>query len=158
MSDGTLLPVATDEDGIDWPDLRDARMRSLAVDELLRANVEVRSTPPTDVAPELLLGHTIGWSAVTAMVVCGVLALVGPLPNVVNGIGALGFLLAPIVVSDLVSRRRIKALPPDLQQIARVVVDRHVSQVGPVRWRWLGKRVLIGTIGVFLFLLLVLAL
>lgn len=154
MSDGTLLPIATDETGTDWPCLGDGRERALAVDALLRSNAEVRSDPPTAVDVALLLRHTIGWSAAAAMLVSAAVALAAPLPDLVNAIGGFGFLLAPIAVSDLVSRRRIRALPPDLQAVAQAAVHRYVSQVGPVRWRWIGKRV-VAALGLLMLLALI---
>jgi len=154
MSDGLLLPVATHEQGTDRPCLGNDRERALAVDALLRSNAPIRSEPPASVDSGLLLHHTIGWAALIAMVLSAALALAAPLPDVVNAIGSFGFLLSPIAVSDVVSRRRIKRLPPpDLQAVARAAVDRHVSTVGPVRWRWIAVRA-IAAIGMLLLLAL----
>jgi hypothetical protein len=153
ISDGSLLPVATDPSGTDWPHLGSETERTLAVDALLRSNAPIREVPPANVSERLLLRNAVGWAAVIAMAVSAALALAAPLPTIINALGGFGFLLAPIAASEIVSRRRIGTLPRDLQPLAEAAVDKQVSQVGPIRWRWIAVRV-IGVVGGFLLLAL----
>lgn len=118
MSDRTLLPIRTDEEGNDWPCLDDARSRALVVDELLRSGAPVREERP-NVAPGVLGAVSIGWWPLIAFVGCLVMAYGPGMPDAVRLIGGLGWLLIPAGVAAWVGYRRVRSLPGDLQAVAR---------------------------------------
>ena len=118
MSDRTLLPIHTDEEGVDWPFLGDARARALDVDHLLRYGAPVRTERP-NLRPGFLGAASIGWGPAIAFAVCMVLRFAPGLPDAARVVGGLGWLLIPAGIAAVVGYRRVRSLPADLQDVAR---------------------------------------
>jgi hypothetical protein len=155
MSDGELLPVHTDAVGIDRPLLAGPRFRMLAIAELLRVQADVRQEPPTAIDLDVLSRFTVGWSAFVAMAAFAVLALFPGAPVIVRAIGAIGFWTGPIAVAAVVAARRRRTLPSDLRPYASAAIRRSVTGIRPIRWSWIGRRLLWVTVSVSIVLVLV---
>ena len=139
MSDGSLLPVSTDGEGVDRPLLGTPHERMLMVDELLQTHAEVRDEPPAHVDLSVLTRFTVGRSAILTMAVSAVVALAPGVPNALGAIGALSFWVGPVIVAMLVGRRRRGLVPPDLRSLAQAAMRRDIYGIRPIRWRGVAR-------------------
>lgn len=133
MSDRTLLPIHTDDEGLDWPFLGDERARGLHVDHLLRSGAPVRSERP-NLRPGFLGAASIGWSPAMAFAVCMALRFAPGLPDAARVVGGLGWLLIPAGVAAIVGYQRVRSLPGDLQGMAREEVRDASTRIGVRPW------------------------
>lgn len=152
MSDRTLLPIHTDEEGIDWPFLGDARARTLHVEHLLRSGVPVREERPK-LEPGSLGAVSIGWWPLIAFGVCMAMRFAPGMPDAVRVVGGVGWLLIPAGVAAVVGYRRVRSLPPDLQEVAREEVRDRATRIRVRPWvAWTSLVVLALLVGLMLLL------
>lgn len=133
MSDRTLLPIRRDEHGVDWPYLGDRPPRMIVVDQLLRSGVDVREERPA-LKPGVLGSFAIGWPPAVVMSLGLALGLIPGVPDPLQAIGWMLFLLVPPALAAIIGYRRARALPPDLRDLARSEVHASSTKISVRPW------------------------